>query len=427
MSSNTAKPRIPYAQWKAIQAKKQQAAKAVQTTPRKATVTAKRASYARSGSKGHTIKANPFEKAGIAPTRLLLENKSLYWNSLRDPFGYSGARIPVGSFPSAAFSTTYRLATTVNAAGLAGVLMNLSQAVGNAGHIMSIPAGGTEAALGWTNTTANPAASTITASFSAIRIVSAGIAVMYEGSDLNNSGAYYGLYQNPDDIATYGSLSTLENTYGASSVPVRSTTGLTTTYIPVDTSVMDYHPPNNNLGSGRLYALVAGATPGQRIQFVVRCNFEGIPLQETFSLVQPEEPIADSLEMEAVSNHYGELDTVKPNVDSAINDFTKAHRYDMQELVLMAEFAEKEAKAPKTPGRLQQQLTAEEPHQVPRGVFKVHAKRKVRKSRRSSCKPEHAKEIEKPKETTWFDDLLSWLGSNVGNIAQMAGPLLAML
>jgi hypothetical protein len=295
-----------------------------------------------------------------------------YFETIVDPFNVRGVRIPdLDVHKSCPFSVTDRRTLTVNAGGVCGVSYGIGGTLAASPQASLVPisnnaiAGAANFAVGmvlgtgattaglypaigagtwiqltqWTTTS-----DSIPASFTNIRLVSAGLAINFLGNFTDCAGkitiASCPRFQQRSTLGIGLTVDQLANLPSAKIVPVNQMEGASCCYRPTDNrslaytstdvthtpaSVSDWDQIAQSLG-GEMYAVVSGATAGQTFQVTFVGNYEGIPRWNTLSLLgstpSPVDPIGLASAMSMAANVTPTIGDAKAALGTATGQST---------------------------------------------------------------------------------------------------------
>jgi len=261
--------------------------------------------------------------------------ESDYFRTLRDPFSYSGAKIPdMCTYPSATFSTITRLTVTPVLdgtgffAGIAcvGLQPNASvfEVTAKSGDVLTWTA--FDSGVGDGNIPAWPA---IEENYRMIRPVSAGLSLMSSSSSLNDSGIMVssnlpgeskitglGYYDPFEANQPWYSFTSLKNTFGSCVIPVNQK-GICTCYRPSDPGCFDYvdvtayndgggdQDMYNNYGN--LAIVVSGISSSATFEVILQINFEAIPKSASLGMINVSASQSDPLDLAISMNKASRL------------------------------------------------------------------------------------------------------------------------
>jgi len=302
--------------------------------------------------------AKVLNKNTLLSKNLLLHNP--YLQSLLDPFGVQGAKIPDAVlYPSATFSIVDRRTTTVNAQGVAFGVYGLAaqtsqvswgslipvdmtaQGVISRAYVVGMLTGASSTPTDLFPVSGGPqyltfdqwnsSTNTVGSAFEKTRLVSCGMALTYLGAPLNAKGKITLAFAPRGFIRAIASSATsvdrISKIPGAIVVPVNELKGGTTIYKPMDLESLRYvdgditYDPTTeeewevqlpHVMGGELFAIVDGATVGDSIQITSVFNYEGLPKLNTFNLVSASPSLSDPISLANAMNVTTQSPSVFP-------------------------------------------------------------------------------------------------------------------
>jgi len=218
---------------------------------------------------------------------------------LIDPENTPGSKVPdLCTFPTGTFQLTSDLILTTGATadGLGVVLTpNVGDVTGTSlGPFWTGVNSAIGGALTWTHQNWQDRIA-IQAAYQYIRPVSACITAEYVGSTLNDSGQFcVGIISRK--LLSTGYTASLSNYASAILLPFSKTCSLRerakVTWKPMDNHDLEFRPSIESASADvdynpAIFIVAGGMTGGMPVKFRVVVNFEGIPLADTSTLVQP--------------------------------------------------------------------------------------------------------------------------------------------
>jgi hypothetical protein len=220
------------------------------------------------------------------------------------------------TYPSSTFQLTYDSVLTTAAAGDGNAFYCLP-IIGDNSTIYPIhTANNASAGANYSYSSFNwTSRATIVAAYSQVRPVSAVIYAAYIGATLADAGQICGGLVSPS-VAPPANFSAGQNLVGSKTNSIRN--GIRVTWKPQDNSDLEYVPPTSNAVNPAGYPYVwigttgtTVGTTGFRIRAVV--NYEGIPTNDTLSIIATTPSTSDLKSLEAGKNWCANLyDAVEP-------------------------------------------------------------------------------------------------------------------
>jgi len=286
-----------------------------------------------------------------------------YFRTIADPFNFRGVQIPdLTMYPSVPFSITDRRSLKLDTNGNGYVCYGISGVTGSVPHGSLVPQAFSTStsqnyAIGMmSNANATtpivpttdlfPSGGTVTSNspivlqqwqtgditipdlFQKVRLVSAGFALDYTGTDLNNQGIITAAFAPRLSIikdnmnnSTANNLATIQNLPDAKVIPVNKNEGAVVLYRPQDFLSLNYSDTqvtqvdsslwtiDQVIYGGEAYLIVTGGTASTYCQITTVLNYEGIPIFNTADLFAPRVSKSDPLELSATFNS---LESVMP-------------------------------------------------------------------------------------------------------------------
>jgi len=323
-------------------------------------------SHASSRKKG----TNSLKSSSSVEQRML--SNSPYFKTIADPFNFRGVQIPdLTMYPSVPFSVTDRRQIILDANGNGYVCYGVDGLGGATPHGSLIP-------VTWVTGTAHnfsigmlsnsnadtpivpttdlfPSGGTVTSAspirlqqwttggvgipdlFEKVRVVSAGFAVDYAGTDFDNAGTITAAFAPRGSVikdflnnSTAVPISTIQNLPDAKVIPVNKNKGAVVLYRPQDFVSLNYTDiqtvyTDSSYGlipeiiyGGEAYLIITGGTPGKVLQVTTVLNYEGIPLFNTIDLFSVKTSESDPLELSATFNALENVTPVMMGTDEVL-------------------------------------------------------------------------------------------------------------
>jgi len=301
-----------------------------------------------------------------------------YYMTLSQPSQYVGYRIPTADFDaSCAFTIVYRSNFTTNANGCGGAMYgyggNASDSLANLiplptsinfnllaytyvfGMTNNSAAPYTNAPFTWTGSSANDpipeilpgwnaSNATIPATFQAVRLVSAGLAVECTASRYTAAGSLIGASV-PKAFLKDASLTSITTTLvksypGAVVCPVNEFKGISMTYNPSDPSCYDYVPVGTSGGDpsykaqvGTFIVVVEGAPASCSFNTTIVLNYEGIPQTDKLSFISVQPTLDDPIALAEADNARQEDPLVVANTKGFGGLHESAHSHALSSVM----------------------------------------------------------------------------------------------
>jgi hypothetical protein len=319
-----------------------------------------------------------------------------YLELLLDPFNAPSAKIVDDQcYPSATFKIVRRISMSVNAQGIAGVVMGnyIPLSANNGGSLVPIQyapdTGETYVAYDWIVGQLTGAGATATSLFGQqldysdavrlvqwdsrdegvpslftnVRLVSAGLSCHFNGTPLDAKGRITAVSTPQDSYweektgSSSAAIDELLELPGAISCPVNQLKGAISLYKPVDYSSFDY----TNIRDGSIYEVVSmessqalvpnyaggfkpgvlclvidGAEPGASVTFTFVAHYEGLPRTSTLNLVDAVTSPNDPLELAQTLNVVQRTPSTLGNADAAINTLREVETIRSRYLTLQS-------------------------------------------------------------------------------------------
>jgi hypothetical protein len=259
-----------------------------------------------------------------------------YYNTLKDPFSYSGAKIPDDTtYSTCTFSCIYRETLvafqTPGGNWVAGFQLNGFDGSGLLQRLTSY-ADTTTGNLTWGSAGSGTSAwggsfeewGLVLDLYSRFRPVSAGLVIKPAMSSLSDSGDIYALqiptypisttkYQ-PNTDPLFLTFSETIAAFTAERAPIK-TGGACGCYHPADESAFQYTTTQGSPGTfinyGAVRILAAGLAASASLEVTVQVNYEAIPKLSTMSILTPSPSIRDSHDLDLTMNKIAQESAVE--------------------------------------------------------------------------------------------------------------------
>lgn len=251
-------------------------------------------------------KAGKKTKRGIKakfgkPAYSYLASINPYLNTILNPFGVNGVRIPdMVTFPSVTFQTIDRVTTAVTAGGTFGVAIQF----GTPSAAIQLNTGAsTSVALTWAAGTALSGYTTMNATYDRVRIVSAGVAIKYMGTPLSAQGRVLCNFVPGNTGAVLPGTSVnaiLARPYVETVIAAKAYAQVV--YFPLDPSCFNYQAPSASWACGYGILVGDGMTAAATVEATIVINWEATPQLGTLSFLQPMPSRSDPLEFAHANN-----------------------------------------------------------------------------------------------------------------------------
>lgn len=264
-----------------------------------------------------------------------------YAQTLEDPWAVTGVKIPDNcTYPSASFSIVDKRVAAVNASGMAVVAYGMSSSASAPGTLVPFALTGGLYLAGYMSGSGsvssdvfnsvgasslqfsawNATSASVPSLFSMVRLVSAGVSVTVSGS-LNTSqgkmvAAFFPGSQLIREQSGAITLSRLLLQPGCQELNVNTGKAIKLRYRPVDPRVWGYSFPlavaantttDMEYYPGTLVVLVTGATTGVNLEVTFQGNYEGVPVNSSFSPLQISSSPVDPLSLSHGVQHAAEI------------------------------------------------------------------------------------------------------------------------
>jgi hypothetical protein len=237
-------------------------------------------------------------------------SRNPYLATLIDPVHVTGVKVPdVTSFPTATFQLYQRNDITISATGNHGMAYSMGLVDFRSSNSTM---DGAAAWGAWSAADMNTAAQPI---FHSYRPVSGLVRVYTTASSMTNQGELIACILPPGELlSTVNSATKMANKWGA--FRDRLKTGLEILWMPVDPHSRTYNSIGQAIIDGStdswwpaLAVAIEGAEVGSVVVFEVFINYEAIPEQATFNLVQATAPYISSSDSEEATGIISKMGT----------------------------------------------------------------------------------------------------------------------
>lgn len=193
------------------------------------------------------------------------------------------ARIPdLNTLPTALFTLSQEISTTVNASGIGGVVFSLIS--NNPSYSLENPATTTDAAFTYSASNTLTGNNSLANSYGWIRVVSACLDITYTGATLSDQGVAIGwtrsAFSGSLEVAL-GNVSQVQA--GRQNQTHRVKDGISVFYRPNDAGSFAFKPTNGANNFGELAVHLTGLAASAPYMIKVTANFECIPSVDTIS------------------------------------------------------------------------------------------------------------------------------------------------
>lgn len=220
-----------------------------------------------------------------------------YLHTLQDPVRVTGVKVPdVTSFPTSTFQTYFLAEITIGAGGFQGMTF---QPIPQDFAASLNTSGGS-----WNSWTGQGDYASINAAIHSLRPVSGLVRVTTTASSTNNQGEVIGLLCPPEqDLSVINTMSLGSNRFSAYRTPLKN--GMEYLWMPLDPKSRQFTLSGDAASDGvinSLYpgivALVGGAAAGTIVRFETFFNWEAVPEDATWNLLNATAPYVSTKDLE---------------------------------------------------------------------------------------------------------------------------------